>query len=558
MEIVIPIFESISKSKKLNKEQFLKLSTRQKNKYLKEFPKSSHRYLMPGASKKKHFTVKKKPFGKKKEVVEHSNNFPAVIQKKENEANRNLLRLEHSEYQKDFKNFINRESVNAIAKIEPRDLIIAGRNIAKNKEQIAERIYDTFETKPGIFEAGVSSVQKAFRGEKLTPKERKSSTQLIATAAKYALLAAGVVVIATAAAPVAIIIARLMHESWGTLDELSGDKAIRDKKRAEKENELEEAKRLEKEAWSPEEKLEHEKERLANMLAAKKISQHAYEKAIDNANIQFERRIKRKKKEKAEASVIYEPTYDETASTVDHLIDGIGDFITNLDLDELKERAAGSFKGVSNSTQIPFLFANIRNICVDNDCELPIQNIRTGLHGICTQNNNWISKSSALLKENGFEVESFVLHNNLYKVFSHNYYFPIVLTCNAEAFSFSYYDFYASAAQAIMKSIFDDIAKILTRVRARDPSHVQGIVISGKVAPKKLNETVDKIKTLFHNYDFVEHDIQDGNPIHIVFENSKHNIKANIYAMNNGQISVHQLVPVEGPKNPSTKINMNP
>ena len=410
---------------KIGKEEFLKLNKQQQKKYLKAYPNSSHRFLIEGVEKKKHPVVKKKAFGKpKKEVVKHENKYPVAVQKKDKARDRDQMEQEEAEFRKDYKNFINRESVGAIQKISPRDVMEAGKNIRNKANEIAGQVYDAFENKQGIFEAGINSVQKAFNGDKITPQERKSATQVIATVAKYAMLAAGVAVIATAAAPTAFIVARMMHESWGTLDEASGDKERRDAKKSAKQAEKEEAARLEEAARTPEEKFEDEKERLAKMLSKGKISQRAFEKAMEEAEDTFQdereayeenkrlraqgkrpRKKGKRRVEEAEAGVLYDAVNDDTSDTLNNLIIGVGDFISNIDLDELKERASGTFKGIANNeTNSAYMFADLRNVCINHSCAIPIQNIKNGLHGKFTEREilPWLSDIRETVYENGF------------------------------------------------------------------------------------------------------------------------------------------------------------
>lgn len=410
--------------RKLGEKEFLKLTQAQKLRYLKAFPNSSHRFLMKDAPEKnKHFAIKKKAFNKpKQDVVVHDNKLPATIKIKQQARDKDQAAAEEQEYKKDFKNFINRESVGAIQKLSPKDLMVAGNTIRNNVPQISTAVYDAFENKRGIFETGLSSVQKIFNGEKIDPKERKSATQVMATVAKYAMLAAGIAVLATASAPAAFIVARMMHESWGSLDEASGDKAIRDKKRADKEAAKEEIRRLEEEARTPEERYEEEKARIAKLLNSGKLSQRAFEKAMekveddfaaDKENYEDNKRMrergeipKRKRKKKVEdyveAATLYEAIDDPVSVTLNNLIVGVGDFITHMDLDELKERAGGTFKGMASNNS--YMSAIVRNVCIQHDCYLPIQDIGIGLHGTCHSNdiNKWLSDLRGVFNAHGY------------------------------------------------------------------------------------------------------------------------------------------------------------
>lgn len=429
--------EPKKKPRRMGKEAFLKLSRGKKEKYLKIYPKSSHRFLLINRKKKVVDPNKPEfkrsteiPAGKKPgtglvpykkqpgtDIVVHDDR----ITNKELAVTKKYLTdveiVEEEEYKSGFKNFINKESVRSIQHITHDDMKAAGTAIALRQDDIIDAAFSSFEDKPTILAKGLNSVQKIFNGENINYKERKTATQVIATFAKYAMLAAGVVAIATASAPAAFIIARMMHESWGTLDAASGDKEIREKKKAEKQAQKERARKLEEYARTPEEKLKEELDSLKLMLKSHQISQRAYDVAVERLKNRAKRPAPKKKRETVDDDYdIYassnENKDNELVPTATSLVRCIGDFIANIDLEELKSRAAGVYKGISTGAfEAPYLFASLRTSCLKAGCRVYPQNIKNGFTGFVPVDSttDLIYLLDEELDKNGYKIlESFI------------------------------------------------------------------------------------------------------------------------------------------------------
>lgn len=252
----------------ISKKQFLALNPSKQKKYLKQFPMSSHRFLLeeqkrkqaandegePKAAndapeKKEEAPAKKREFSRfmtkgqyallsEEDKAAYLDRFPGSTHKErpprvkarpsmhqfdlhdmtDDEADdfHKQLMDELDGMNTENRASINRESIGAMNDVNTDDLKEAGEDLRNNAEEIADDVAKRFANRPNVLSQGLRNIRKMWTGEEeLSPKEQRNTNDALNQCVKYALLGAGIVALAVAASPMAFVIGHMMMESYG-------------------------------------------------------------------------------------------------------------------------------------------------------------------------------------------------------------------------------------------------------------------------------------------------------------------------------------------------------
>lgn len=252
----------------ISKKQFLALNPSKQKKYLKQYPMSSHRFLLeeqkrkqaanddaePKAANdepetKEEAPAKKREFSRfmtkgqyallsDEDKAAYLDRFPGSTHKErpprvkarpsvhhfdlhdmsDDEADdfHKQLMDELEGMNTENRASINRESIGAMNDISTDDMKEMGEDLRNNAEEISEDVAKRFANRPNVLSRGLRNIRKMWTGEEeLSPKEQRHTNDMLNQCVKYAILGAGIVAVAAAAAPIGFVIGHIMLETWG-------------------------------------------------------------------------------------------------------------------------------------------------------------------------------------------------------------------------------------------------------------------------------------------------------------------------------------------------------
>lgn len=227
--------------KRLNKQEFLKLPKATKERYIKLYPHSSHRFLMGGAD------------------TEKAENFPAVVGHKPMASQKLQVRnagpsihekrREAAKVRTDIKNHntanvavINPQSLRALDSVKDSHLREASDKIVSNKTDIANTVQEQATRQPNMYRRGLETVDALVSGEKhpdeLRTTEKHAMQNVLMGVATIAILGAGVLACSMAGAPLGALVGRVMFDMWAgskhgknMRDDVAELKRLREKRR---------------------------------------------------------------------------------------------------------------------------------------------------------------------------------------------------------------------------------------------------------------------------------------------------------------------------------------
>lgn len=356
-------------SRFMTKSQFALLSDEEKASYLDQFPGSSHKERPP--------RVKPRP-----SRMEHSLDFT------EEE-----LASMHEEMQQELANMstenrasINRESISHLNDVSTDDMREVGEDVRHHSEEIAEDVAKRFQRHPKLFGAGLSGIRKLWGGEEEPSRaEKKAADKVLTQATKYVMLGAGVVALAAAASPVAMVVGALILDAYASkffetkedkkneqLDKLKEENSLmkqaekdrREQLRAKIRAQKEEEKRLAEQKEETEERLEEAaeddqtrnddeplepktQEESEDGDSEEEDSEYVTdEKEEDSGKKKKKKDKKKKKKMKAESAAHkndlgtgIEYTHEDDFDTIHQVVKSIGQFFEDNDADTLRDHA---------------------------------------------------------------------------------------------------------------------------------------------------------------------------------------------------------------------------
>lgn len=220
--------------KRLSKGEFLKLSKSGKERYIKLYPHSSHRFLMTG--KEDPDNIEKKapaPTGAKRFKDEDE------IQK---QRQRIAARKDISDFNKSNVAVINPSSLQALDSVKNEHLREASDNIQKNKKDIVAAVQQQQKKLPNMYGKGLGAVRDLVSGEQhpddMSTTQKHAMHRVLGGVATMALLGAGVLAAGMAAAPLGVLLGATLFNVWAgskhgknLRDDIDELRAAREKKR---------------------------------------------------------------------------------------------------------------------------------------------------------------------------------------------------------------------------------------------------------------------------------------------------------------------------------------
>lgn len=220
--------------KRLSKGEFLKLSKSGKERYIKLYPHSSHRFLMTG--KEDPDNIEKKapaPTGAKRFKDEDE------IQK---QRQRIAARKDISDFNKSNVAVINPSSLQALDSVKDEHLREASDNIQKNKKDIVAAVQQQQKKLPNMYGKGLGAVRDLVSGEQhpddMSTTQKHAMHRVLGGVATMALLGAGVLAAGMAAAPLGVLLGATLFNVWAgskhgknLRDDIDELRAAREKKR---------------------------------------------------------------------------------------------------------------------------------------------------------------------------------------------------------------------------------------------------------------------------------------------------------------------------------------
>uniref|UniRef100_A0AB39CEF2 Uncharacterized protein n=1 Tax=Pseudomonas phage HRDY3 TaxID=3236930 RepID=A0AB39CEF2_9VIRU len=203
--------------KRLSKADFLKLSKSQRERYIKLYPHSSHRFLMgkgdPDNVEGGQQMKKAAPVGRDRFMSEDE-----IQEKRRKRAEHLDTRKEIADFNKSNVAVINPQSLQALDHVKDSHLREASDGIQKNKTEIAKAVQQQQKKLPKMYGKGLQATRDLVSGE--THPDDMSTTQkhamhrVLGGIATMALLGAGVMACGMAAAPLGVLMGATLFNMW--------------------------------------------------------------------------------------------------------------------------------------------------------------------------------------------------------------------------------------------------------------------------------------------------------------------------------------------------------
>lgn len=321
--------------KRLSKAEFLKLSKSGKERYIKLYPHSSHRFLMTGNVDPDNIEKKAPaPTGAKRFKDEDE------IQK---QRSRIAARKDISDFNKSNVAVINPQSLQALDNVKDEHLREASDNIQKNKKDIVKAVKQQQKNLPNMYSKGLGAVRDLVSGEQhpddMSTTQKHAMHRVLGGVATMALLGAGVLAAGMAAAPLGVLLGATLFNVWAgskhgknLRDDIDELRAAREKKRR--------AERKENGADVDDNE----------PLTAKRSSAQKDRDELAKKKKEADKRAKKNDDFKAAASSVFTPN-ESTEMTDDQTIGLILDHVTDMlkyhSVKDLQEHRDEMFAGAS-------------------------------------------------------------------------------------------------------------------------------------------------------------------------------------------------------------------
>ena len=224
--------------KRLSKSEFLKLSKGARERYLKLYPHSSHRFLMHKGDPDNVENEQKKKEAPKTGAARFKEEDDIFEKRRKHAA----LRKDISEFNKSNVAVVNPSSLSALQEIKTDHLREAADGVGRNKKEIALAVQNQAKKQPHMFNRGLGAVRTLISGEQ-KPDELSTTTKhalhkVLGSIATMAVLGAGVLAVGAAAGPLGVVLGVTMFNMWAgskhgknLRDDISELRRLREKKR---------------------------------------------------------------------------------------------------------------------------------------------------------------------------------------------------------------------------------------------------------------------------------------------------------------------------------------
>lgn len=323
--------------KRLSKAEFLKLSKSGKERYIKLYPHSSHRFLMTGTEDPDNIEKKAPaPVGAKRFKDEDE------IQR---QRQRIATRKDISDFNKSNVAVINPSSLQALDQVKDEHLREASDNIQKNKKNIVSVVRQQQKKLPNMYGKGLGAVRDLVSGEQhpddMSTTQKHAMHRVLGGVATMALLGAGVLAAGMAAAPLGVLLGATLFNVWAgskhgknLRDDIDELRAAREKKR-----------RAERKAMGAD--VDDNEPLTAKRASTQADSERA---ELAKKKKEAEKRAKKNDDFKAAASSVFTPN-ESTEMTDDQTIGLIVDHVTDLlkyhSIKDFQEHRDEMFAGAS-------------------------------------------------------------------------------------------------------------------------------------------------------------------------------------------------------------------
>lgn len=221
--------------KRLSKAEFLKLSKSGKERYIKLYPHSSHRFLMTG-------NVDPDNIEKKAPAPTGAARFKSEDEIQQQRKQRIATRKDISDYNKTNVAVINPQSLQALDQVKDSHLREASDNIQRNKKDIVSAVRQQQKKLPNMYGKGLGAVRDLVSGEQhpddMSTTQKHAMQRVLGGVATMALMGAGILACGMAAAPLGVLIGAGLFNMWAgskhgknLRDDIDELRAAREKKR---------------------------------------------------------------------------------------------------------------------------------------------------------------------------------------------------------------------------------------------------------------------------------------------------------------------------------------
>lgn len=324
--------------KRLSKAEFLKLSKSGKERYIKLYPHSSHRFLMTG-------NVDPDNIEKKAPAPTGANRFKDKDDIHERRRKHLAVRKDISDFNKSNVAVINPQSLQALDQVKDEHLREASDNIQKNKKDIVKAVQQQAQKLPNMYGKGLGAVRDLVSGEQhpddMSTTQKHAMHRVLGGVATMALLGAGVLAAGMAAAPLGVLLGATLFNVWAgskhgknLRDDIDELRAAREKKR-----------RAERKANNPQ---EDDDEVPASRRSSK--SADADRDALAKKKKEADKRAKKNDDFTAAAASVFTPnesTEMSDADTIGLIVDHVTDMLKYHSVKDFQEHRDEMFAGAS-------------------------------------------------------------------------------------------------------------------------------------------------------------------------------------------------------------------
>lgn len=218
-----PVKDQSQWRKRLSKTEFLKLPKPNRERYLKLYPHSSHRFLMGGKTASKEdakniFSPSMTPKENTGMVLHKQDRFPTNQDIHHRRREVAAIRRDIHDYNKSNVAVINPQSLQALDTVKDAHLREASDNIRKNKNEIASVVALQAQKQPVMYNKGLTAVADLVSGkvkpDDMRTTEKHAMQKVLSGVATMALFGAGIMVMGMCAAPLGVLAGRLMFDMW--------------------------------------------------------------------------------------------------------------------------------------------------------------------------------------------------------------------------------------------------------------------------------------------------------------------------------------------------------
>ena len=342
----------VERQKRLKREQFNQMTFRQKQRYLEHHPKSRHRFR----SKTKLADDVGKGSLLGGAVVYDPNSFTQAENKAVAFIKDKEIRNEVALINRHGAMAINQNAVKALAKVQSKDLVATADALHSKRDEIKDIVGERLDERPKTFDSGLTAITDLVSGDKkkLDKKEHKNASLALYQIASVALVAGGVALVAFGAAPAAVLLGRVMLEMWqgSGLKDFTPTKKLHDmQKKADAHDKAEAEKKRKKKAEKDKKKAKKEQEQKVKQIKAEDFAKGKKTAIADQTEKEIAARYGDKPKKKKRDPETLEGEYTAVSAANDSLLykhEETIDLILDQMSDVLRHYDAEDFHDASN------------------------------------------------------------------------------------------------------------------------------------------------------------------------------------------------------------------